>query len=459
MTAAPPIYLDLLDDAPTEIESLCMSCHEQGTSRLLLTKIPFFKEVVFMSFTCPHCGYKTSEIQSQAVQEQGVKFTLSVTDTKDVNRQIVKGEGCTITIPELEFEIPAGTKKGSINTIEGFLMQAVEGLAELQPVRRIQDPDVAEKIDQFIEKLEKYARGDTLPFTVIVDDPSGNSFVENPHAPKRDPHLVSSRYFRSLEQNHALGFYPEYDPETGEMKEVKPAHETPSDSSFLQEETLIIPETCEACGYEAEVRMCQMNLPHFRDVIIMSFDCPKCGYKTNEIKAGGPISPLGRRTTVFVDSVEDLNRDILKSDTASVRIPELSLELAEGTLGSRYTTIEGFLDLIHQNLVSNPFVGDSSDIETREKMNKFNSQLLQMKEGTLPFTFVLDDPTGKSHIQNLFYPDPDPKLEIVEYERTWEQNEDLGLNDMKTENYHQDDDENKDEAEKDKKEDKKEEDS
>ena len=33
-----------------EMESLCMNCHENGITRLLLTKIPFFKEIVIMSF-------------------------------------------------------------------------------------------------------------------------------------------------------------------------------------------------------------------------------------------------------------------------------------------------------------------------------------------------------------------------------------------------------------------------
>ena len=46
------------------IDSLCMNCEEQGVTRLFLTRIPFFKEVVLMSFECPHCGYRNSEIQS-----------------------------------------------------------------------------------------------------------------------------------------------------------------------------------------------------------------------------------------------------------------------------------------------------------------------------------------------------------------------------------------------------------
>lgn len=38
-------------------------------------------------------------------------------------------------------------------------------------------------------------------------------------------------------------------------------------------------------------------------------------------------------------------------------------------------------------------------------------------------------------LQNLYAPDPDPELEVVLYERTKEQNDELGISDMKTEGY------------------------
>lgn len=47
-----------------EVESLCMQCHEQGVTRLLLTSIPFFREIIVMSFRCEHCGWQNNEIQS-----------------------------------------------------------------------------------------------------------------------------------------------------------------------------------------------------------------------------------------------------------------------------------------------------------------------------------------------------------------------------------------------------------
>lgn len=37
--------------------------------------------------------------------------------------------------------------------------------------------------------------------------------------------------------------------------------------------------------------------------------------------------------------------------------------------------------------------------------------------------------------QNIYAPDKDPHLEVTDYDRTPEQNDELGLTDMKTENY------------------------
>lgn len=53
----------------------------------------------------------------------------------------------------------------------------------------------------------------------------------------------------------------------------------------------------------------------------------------------------------------------------------------------------------------------------------------------MKFTVIIDDPLSNSYIQNLYAPDPDPNLTIEVYDRTFDQNEELGLNDMKTEDY------------------------
>lgn len=57
-----------------------------------------------------------------------------------------------------------------------------------------------------------------------------------------------------------------------------------------------------------------------------------------------------------------------------------------------------------------------------------------------PVTLVLDDPAGNSFVQSLTddYAD-DKRLKIHKYTRNYDQNEELGLNDMKVENYENDD--------------------
>jgi zinc finger protein len=60
---------------------------------------------------------------------------------------------------------------------------------------------------------------------------------------------------------------------------------------------------------------------------------------------------------------------------------------------------------------------------------------VKVKGAERPFTVILDDPLANSYIQNLYAPDPDPNMTIEMYDRTWEQNEDLGLNDIKVEGY------------------------
>src|SRR5690348_13100927 len=67
-----PLFVNIDPDNPVmEIESLCMQCRENGLTRILLTKIPHFKEVIIMAFECPHCHFRNNEIQSAGeIQER-----------------------------------------------------------------------------------------------------------------------------------------------------------------------------------------------------------------------------------------------------------------------------------------------------------------------------------------------------------------------------------------------------
>ncbi|KAG8744398.1 nucleolar zinc-finger protein, partial [Ceratobasidium sp. 428] len=141
-----------------------------------------------------------------------------------------------------------------------------------------------------------------------------------------------------------------------------------------------------------------------------------------------------------VEDAEDLSRDILKSETCGLEIPEIELHLQPGTLGGRFTTLEGLLTQVHEELGEKVFVhGDAGATnEDRSAFETFLANLKEVMQAKRPFTVILDDPLANSYLQNLFAPDPDPAMTIETYERTWEQNEELGLNDMKVEGYNED---------------------
>uniref|UniRef100_A0A673MIW5 Zinc finger protein ZPR1 n=1 Tax=Sinocyclocheilus rhinocerous TaxID=307959 RepID=A0A673MIW5_9TELE len=414
------------DQQPTVIESLCMNCYENGSTRLLLTKIPFFKEIIISSFTCPHCNWTNTEIQSAGrIQEQGVLYTLQVKTKEDMNREVVKSDSASTRIPQLDFEIPAFTQKGSLSTIEGLLDRAVAGLEQDQPIRKATDPAVAEKIEKFIERLKKLKEVEE-EFTLIIDDPSGNSFIENPSAPQKDTALTVTHYKRMPEHNAVLGIEEEED-------DKKPVN----DLDTMRNEVLVFNTNCPECNAPANTNMKLVQIPHFKEVIIMATNCDSCRHRTNEVKSGGATEELGTRITLHLTDPSDMSRDLLKSETCSVLIPELEFELGMAALGGKFTTLEGLLKDIKDLIVSkNPFMcGDSSTADRAEKLELFGQTIDKIIAGEMDVHIILDDPAGNSYLQNVYAPDPDPEMKIEKYTRTFEQNEDLGLNDMKTEGY------------------------
>ena len=175
------IFVNLDAGVPSDIiESLCMECQRNGSTRFMYTKIPMFKEIILSSFICEHedCGFRNNEVQfGGKLADYGCKYQLAVIDEDGLNRSVVKSEFATIRIPELDFEIPPQTQKGSIKTVEGYLLATIEGISELQEERRKYNPEIAAQIDEFIEKLKALREGRNFPFNFEVFDPSGNSFV------------------------------------------------------------------------------------------------------------------------------------------------------------------------------------------------------------------------------------------------------------------------------------------
>lgn len=139
--------------------------------------------------------------------------------------------------------------------------------------------------------------GYTFPFTLKVDDPSGNSYVKNPYAPSSDPEMKIEKYNPTREQLESMGFDPSNAQVSEEIKDKKEteeqAHkvmdftESLDTNNDLKDEALGFPETCYACFEMGESKMCTISIPYFKELIIMSFNCEFCGNTSREVKVGG----------------------------------------------------------------------------------------------------------------------------------------------------------------------------
>ena len=58
--------------------------------------------------------------------------------------------------------------------------------------------------------------------------------------------------------------------------------------------------------------MCEISVPYFSDLIIMSFKCEYCGAHSTETKSSGEVTEKASILTLNVEGDVDLKRDLFK---------------------------------------------------------------------------------------------------------------------------------------------------
>jgi len=248
-----------------------------------------------MSFDCPHCGFKNSEVQPAGeIQQRGLKLTFKLDAPEDLNRQVVKSDTCVFRIEDIDLEIPPG--RGQLTNVEGILSMIAQDLEEKQPERKELVPEVHEKIAEVIKTLRAMTAGERLPFTISVDDPAGNSYIEPSPSDKGGKYLRHA-YDRTAEQNAALGLGAgENDEEEEERKDtpMRPEYHAtqmvpamPAESGvnnvdsedIVENQVYSFPASCPGCSRPCTTNMKMVNIPHFKQVVLMSTVCDDCGCK------------------------------------------------------------------------------------------------------------------------------------------------------------------------------------
>lgn len=403
-------------------------------------RVPFFRDVLVESFSCPHCNYTNNSAKpAGSIQEKGAKYVLELTSADDLQRQVIKSDHGIFKIETVQLEVPKG--QGQYTNVEGMLMRVRDGLAAEQAYRKEHQPALFEPLQKIVDKLTAILDGEAFPAVVSLDDPTGNSWI-SPSTHDLGTKYKRIDYPRTREQNVELGLVAE---DAEEIEEAKNLSGSPEDLDILEKGVFSMPTSCPGCAKEGVTNIQKLNIPHFKEVYVWATVCEHCQYRSSEIKTGGEVPEKGKRVTLRVESREDLSRDILKADTCLVTCEELDLAAQPGTLGGKFTTIEGILTEIQEQLHGQIYSdgdydlkpGDSMAEKEKETWDRFFARLDAAIKGELKFTMVLEDPMANSYIQNIFEPAPDPRLTVEDYTRSEEENEDLGLTDIKVEGYEQ----------------------
>ena len=120
---------------------------------------------------------------------------------------IVIQQKSSLRIADIDFEIER-LKTGHVTTIQGLLSEFIEDLTMHQEERKVHQPEVYDKIEETVHRIWNYVNcvEESLPFHIIIEDASGNSFISNPNPTISDLNLKIVKFEQTKEDLYKLGF-------------------------------------------------------------------------------------------------------------------------------------------------------------------------------------------------------------------------------------------------------------
>ncbi|MHA1230051.1 MAG: ZPR1 zinc finger domain-containing protein [Candidatus Helarchaeota archaeon] len=138
-----------------------------------------------------------------------------------------------------------------------------------------------------------------------------------------------------------------------------------------------------------------VEVPFYGKLLLLTFLCNKCGYKTSEIFNLEERQP--RRYILRCETEQDLKAKVIKSGSCTIRIPELEIDIEPGPSSEGYiTNVEGILRRIEPVLLI--LKHNYSNLEELNKIKEKIKILNKLIEGLSPFTIIIEDPLGTSSI-------------------------------------------------------------
>ncbi|MEM0130651.1 MAG: ZPR1 zinc finger domain-containing protein [Saccharolobus sp.] len=161
-----------MDNQPTiifEETIVCPVCKKNSLkARDYLYEAPNAGKLVLSNWTCEECGYRFRDVKPYESKEPK-KIILEINSEEDLKTIIYRSAFAKIVIPELDVEIePAGASQGYITTIEGIFEILLDQLGS--------------NCNDECTKMIRSAMEVKTPYTIILEDESGLSFIKSEKA-------------------------------------------------------------------------------------------------------------------------------------------------------------------------------------------------------------------------------------------------------------------------------------
>jgi len=193
---------DAVDDTPDStfvrgplrevaVEGTCPLCG--GTSlvmRSLPLDLPYFGEALQTTVVCQSCSFRHPDLLLTREAEPA-RYELSVAGPHDLSARVVRSASGTIRVPELRATIEPGPRaEAFVSNAEGVLRR-LRDIADFG-VRASETPAARRTAERIVATIDAMIAGGR-PFTLIIEDPTGNSAILHDRARKRTLTVTEAR--------------------------------------------------------------------------------------------------------------------------------------------------------------------------------------------------------------------------------------------------------------------------
>ena len=173
------------------VDGTCPLCG--GTSlvmRSLPLDIPYFGEALQTTLVCQSCSFRHPDLLLTREAEP-VRYEFRIAGAEDLAARVVRSASGTIRVPELRAVIEPGPRaEAFVSNAEGVLHR-LRDIADFG-VRASETPASRRTAERTVATIDAMIAGDR-PFTLIIEDPTGNSAILHDRARKRTLTVTEAR--------------------------------------------------------------------------------------------------------------------------------------------------------------------------------------------------------------------------------------------------------------------------